>query len=47
VDPEQEVVEIYLLEVDGYRLTATLQGKTPMFAPQFKELEIAAGDVFI
>lgn len=47
VDPEQEVIEIYLLEADGYRLAATLQGKTPMFAPPFKELEIAAGDVFV
>ena len=47
VDPEQEVIEIYLLEADGYRLAATLQGKIPMFAPPFKELEIAAGDVFV
>jgi hypothetical protein len=46
VDPEQEVIEIYLLEADGYRLAATLQGKTPMFVPPFEELEIAAGDVF-
>jgi Uma2 family endonuclease len=47
VDPEQQVVEIYLLEGDGYRLTATLKGETPMFAPPFQELEIAAGDVFV
>jgi hypothetical protein len=47
VDPEQEVIEIYLLEVDGYRLAVTLQGETPMFAPPFKELEIAAKGVFI
>jgi len=47
VDPEQEVIEIYLLEVDGYRLAATLQGEIPMFAPPFKELEIAARDVFV
>lgn len=47
VDPEQEVIEIYLLEVDGYRLAATLQGETPMFAPPFKELKIAARDVFL
>jgi Uma2 family endonuclease len=47
VDPEREVIEIYLLEADGYRLAATLQGKTPMAAPPFTELEIAARDVFI
>ena len=47
VDPDEESIEIYLLEVDGYRLAATLQGKTPMFAPPFKELEIAARDVFL
>jgi Uma2 family endonuclease len=47
VDPEREVIEIYLLEVDGYRLAATLQGETPMFAPPFKELKIAARDVFL
>jgi Uma2 family endonuclease len=47
VDPEQEIIEIYLLEANGYRLAATLQGKTPMAAPPFTELEIAAGDVFL
>jgi Uma2 family endonuclease len=47
VDPEQEVIEIYLLEADGYRLAATLQGNTPMFAPPFTELEIVARDVFL
>jgi Uma2 family endonuclease len=47
VDPEQEAIEIYLLEADGYRLATTLQGKTPMAAPPFTELEIAAGDVFL
>jgi Uma2 family endonuclease len=47
VDPEQEVIEVYLLEVDGYRLAATLQGESPMFAPPFRELEIAAKAVFI
>jgi len=46
VDLEQRVVEIYLLEVDGYRQAATLQGRAPMFAPPFQELEIAAADVF-
>jgi Uma2 family endonuclease len=47
VDPEQEVLEIYLLEANGYRLAATLQGETPMFAPPFAELEIAAREVFL
>jgi Uma2 family endonuclease len=47
VDPEREAIEIYLLEADGYRLAATLQGKTPMAAPPFTELEIAARDVFL
>jgi Uma2 family endonuclease len=47
VDLEQEAIEIYLLEANGYRLAVTLQGKTPMFAPPFKELEIAAEDVFL
>jgi Uma2 family endonuclease len=47
VDPEQEAIEIYLLETDGYRLAATLQGETPLFAPPFTELEIAARDVFL
>ena len=47
VDPEQEIIETYLLEANGYRVAATLQGKTPMAAPPFTELEIAAGDVFL
>ena len=47
VDPEREAIEIYLLEADGYRLAATLQGKTSMAAPPFTELEIAATDVFL
>ena len=47
VDPELEVVEIYLLEVDGYRLSSTLQGKTPNFAPPFQELEVAAAELFV
>jgi Uma2 family endonuclease len=47
VDPEREVIEIYLLEADGYGLAATLQGNTPMFAPPFTELEIVARDVFL
>jgi Uma2 family endonuclease len=47
VDPEREAIEIYLLEADGYRLVATLLGKTPMAAPPFTDLEIAARDVFL
>ena len=47
VDPEQEVIEIYLVEADGYRLIATLEGETPMFALPFNELEIVARDVFL
>jgi len=47
VDPDQESIEIYLLEGGVFRLAATLQGKTPMFAPPFTELEIAARDVFL
>jgi Uma2 family endonuclease len=47
VDPEQEVIEIYLLELDGYRLAATLQGETPMIARPFTELEIVAREVFL
>ena len=47
VDPDAEAIEIYLLEGSGYRLAATLQGETPLFAPPFKELEITARDVFL
>ena len=47
VDPDEEFIEIYLLEADGYRLAATLQGETPRFALPFKELGIAARDVFL
>jgi len=47
VDPEQEAIEIYLLEADGYRLAVTLRGETPTIAPPFTELKIAARDVFL
>jgi Uma2 family endonuclease len=47
VDPEREAIEIYALEIDAYRLVATLEGKIPMSAPPFKELEIAARDLFL
>jgi Uma2 family endonuclease len=46
VDPEVENIEIYLLERDVFRLTATLQGSTPTPAPPFKGLEITARNVF-
>ncbi len=47
VDPDQEAVEIYLLEADGYRLAATLQGEIPMAAPPFTELNVVVRDVFL
>ena len=47
VDPEQEAIEIYLLEADGYRLAVTLRGETPTIAPPFTELEVAAREVFL
>ena len=47
VDPELETVEIYLLNVDSYRLTATLQGEIPMPVPPFADLKFAAKDLFI
>src|ERR1043166_897597 len=47
VDPERQNIEIYLLEGAVYRLAATLEGKTPMPAPPFEELKIAAADLFV
>jgi Uma2 family endonuclease len=47
VDPEQETVEIYLLNVDSYRLAVTLQGETPLPVPPFTELKFGAKDIFI
>jgi Uma2 family endonuclease len=47
VDPDQESIEIYLLEEDVFRPAVTLQGTTPTMAPPFTELEIAARDVFV
>jgi Uma2 family endonuclease len=47
VDPEKQNIEIYLLEGAAYRLAATLEGKTPMPAPPFEELKIAAADLFV
>jgi Uma2 family endonuclease len=47
VDPEQETLEIYLLDGDSYRLVATLQGDTLMSVPPFTDLKLAAKDIFI
>jgi Uma2 family endonuclease len=47
VDPDRENIEIYLLEGDVFQLTVTFQGATRAIAPPFKELEIAAKDVFL
>lgn len=47
VDPEQEAVEVYLLNVDSYRLTVTLQGEVPMPVAPFADLKFAAKDLFI
>jgi len=47
VDPEQEAVEVYLLNVDSYRLAVTLQGETPLPVPPFADLKFAAKDLFI
>ena len=47
VDPDEESIEIYLLDGDLFRLAATLRGANPTMAPPFKELEIAARDVFL
>lgn len=47
VDPEQETVEVYLLNLDSYRLTVTLQGEIPLPVPPFTDLKFAAKDIFI
>jgi Uma2 family endonuclease len=47
VDPDEEHIEIYLLNVDSYQLAATLQGETPVSAPPFAELMIKAKSIFI
>ncbi len=46
VDPEQEAVEVYLLNADSYRLAATLQGDAPMSMPPFTNFTLAAKDIF-
>ena len=40
VDPEREAIEIYLLEADGYRLAAILQGTKLTMAPPFADLRL-------
>ena len=47
VDPDEESIEIYLLDGDLFRLAATLQGANPTMTPPFKDLEIAGRDVFL
>jgi Uma2 family endonuclease len=47
VDPDQETVEVYLLNLDSYRLAVTLQGETPPPVPPFTDLKLAAEDIFI
>jgi Uma2 family endonuclease len=47
VDPEQETLEIYLLDADSYRLAATLRGESPLPVPPFTELKFGAKDIFI
>jgi Uma2 family endonuclease len=47
VDPDEESIEIYLLEGDAFRPAVTLRGATSAIAPPFTELEIAARDVFL
>ena len=46
VDPDQETVEVYLLNVDSYRLEVTLQGEKPAPVPPFTNLKLAAKDIF-
>ncbi len=46
VDPDQETLEVYLLDGDTYRLETTLQGETASPVPPFSELQLAAKDIF-
>jgi Uma2 family endonuclease len=46
-DPEEETVEVYLLNADSYRLIATLQGEIPLPAPPFTNFKLAAKEMFI
>lgn len=47
VDPDQESLEIHLLDEDGYRLGVTLQGDNPARVPRFSDLDLAAKEIFI
>ncbi len=47
VDPEQETVEIYLLDGSGYRLAATLRGDNPHPAPPFEGLRLTPSSLFV
>lgn len=47
VDPDQESLEIYFLDGDGYRLTATLQGEKPQSVPPFSDLKLSAKEIFV
>ena len=46
VDTDQEKIEIYLLEENGYRLAVTLQGESQMAGPPFDKLEMVARELF-
>jgi Uma2 family endonuclease len=47
VDPQEETVEIYLLEGSGYRLAATLHGENPQPAPPFERLRFTPSSLFV
>ena len=46
VDPDQEIIDVYLLNGDSYRLAVTLQGDTPQHLPPFSEFTLATSAVF-
>lgn len=46
VDPDEETVEVYLLEAGGYRLAATLRGDTPQPLPPFQSLSLIPRALF-
>lgn len=46
VDPDQETIEVYLLDNDSYRLETSLQGETIAPVPPFNGLKLAAKDIF-
>lgn len=47
VDPEQETLDIYLLDGSSYQLMTTLDGNTPSPVPPFTELKLAVKDIFV